>query len=132
MSMFEPKKIEDRPARPSIVDAMKAVDQKQTEALAVAAVAQALASLSPVEKRNIRHARVMNSLLQTMYDEGRDHMDPTDIQQLYIMTAAIDAVAGCEATPLDPSFRERKPTPKRDANTERTQHQVDVDKTDEG
>lgn len=108
------------PMRPKI-----AVVDKSAADAAAAAIEQSLAgvdSLSAVDLRNIRHARILNSVLQTMIEFKRGHFTPEDIGQIYVMTNAIDEIAGISAGPLPAYFIDRSPTKKSTTETERRQH----------
>lgn len=83
-------------------------DAKRISDAAEAAVERAVAAIDPeadaVDKRNVRHARVLNLHLMTMRDAGREYFTPDDVSDLYGALHSADRTAGVAPAPLHPAF----------------------------
>ena len=107
------------PARPTIPIVQ---DPAPATEAGLSAVAQSVAKLSSVEMRNVRHSRALNAILMTLLENDRQHFEPQDIGDFYVIINALDSVAGLTATPRHPAFTDRSSTDKTTSDAERAQH----------
>ena len=91
---------------------------------AEAEIAKALADapMSAADRRYQRHRRLLNSILMTLRDEGREYFVNEDVPRVYGMIAALDEIAGFAPAELDESLRAGLPVSEKGKGVERATH----------